>query len=160
MRKRIVFVFLTVFFTVLLFSEELDMKIIKIIDSDLKSDSTVLLKTQLSDGAVYELLDCCICDRAVKIYLYSSLGRTEYICLRTKNEGIWFFKKTAVFYNEPYNTKDAEQLVSYFKYNDKCYKLVNQKFSEEKDFSSSSAVVDFRNAKSLISLIEEEIYIE
>ena len=140
------------------FAEKNINEIVKIFDADFYSSEQQLLKTQLPDGAVYELLECELCSRAVRIYLYSSLGRTEYTCMQFKEDDTWYFMKKSVFYDEPYNAIDAEELISYFKYTDKCYKLLDNSFIEDIDFSSSPAVVDFRNAKSLVKLIENDIY--
>ena len=113
------------------------------------------LNSKLSDGASYELLESRTVKQAIKIQLYSSMGKTEYMCI--KKECCWYLRKTAYFYNEPYNSLDAEKQISYFMYNNNCYKLINNEFIKDVDISSSPAVVDFRNAKSIIEKIEKEI---
>ncbi len=158
MKRILIFDVFFAFFISYAFTEELDSKIIELLDFDIYVEEKKPLKTQLPDGAVYELLDISLCDRAVRLFLYSSLGRTEYTCLRIKDSKVWYLKKRAVFYNEPYNNNGAEEMLSYFKYKDQCYKLVNNEFIENINISSSPAVVDFRNIQSIVELIEEDIY--
>lgn len=114
------------------------------------------VESKLSDGVLFETLQNSAGEELYRLSLFSSLGQTIYSCKYSDKEGVWYLEKKSIFYNEPYNTKDYEQEVSIFRYADTCYKLIGDKFIKNTDINSAPAVVDFRSAKSIIELIENE----
>ncbi len=157
MKKLFSLIVLFTFIIFSIFSEESVKEILNYFDSDFISHGKEQLQSQIEDGVVYELLVSSYADKAVRIYLYSPHGRTEYTCLYIKKGKIWYLQKKSIIYDEPYKTTNAEEFITYFKFDTKISKLVNQEFIEGLDVSTAPAVVDFRNAHSLIEMIEEEI---
>ena len=89
----------------------------------------------------------------LELYLFSSVGKTKYFCIKQQN--IWQIKKTAIYYNVPYNLDNkSTSKTEYFQYNGELflYNLENNKF-EKSELNHLSAVVDVKNIDILIDLL-------
>lgn len=154
MRKTLLSIILLLI-TFAVFSQENDIQnfwieIEKLIET--ASTTELELETRLSEGASFYKHSCEKCD-IFDLYLFSSVGKTKYFCIKQQN--IWQIKKTAIYYNVPYNLDNkSTSETEYFQYNDELflYDVENNKL-EKSELNHLSAVVDVKNIDFLIDLL-------
>ena len=120
------------------------------------STTELELKTRLSEGAAFYKHSCENCV-VFELNLFSSVGKTKYLCVKQQN--IWQIKKTAIYYNVPYNLdNNATSETEYFQYNDELflYDVENNKL-EKSELKHLPAVVDVKNVDFLIELLSNNL---
>ena len=120
------------------------------------STTELELETRLSEGASFYKHSC---ENYVvfELNLFSSVGKTKYLCVKQQN--IWQIKKTAIYYNVPYNLdNDATSETEYFQYNGELflYDVENNKL-EKSELNHLPAVVDVKNVDFLIELLSNNL---
>lgn len=158
MKKKVLSIILIIS-TLAVFAQENDIQIFWIeIEKLIETASTteLELETRLSEGASFYKHSCEKCD-IFELYLFSSVGKTKYFCIKQQN--IWQIKKTAIYYNVPYNLdNNATSETEYFQYNGELflYNLENNKL-EKSELNHLPAVVDVKNVDFLMELLSNNL---
>jgi len=95
-----------------------------------------------------------------QVNMYATMGQTQYLVYKKAGENLWYFHKEALFYEAPYELKNAEIRNTYFKYvNDKPYafNVATGKYDIQADTDEYQAIVDVRSLTRLIEIVQNAI---